>query len=268
MGQLVCWYQETCETEFEFSIGKSTVIDSGTLFFVRHTGDGKGLLGDTGQVVQFFLHLNVWHHLAADLTEAAQAVCDHQKSVLVHRGDVAGDIPAISQHLGHLSRAETIRFFLQDDLVLPRIEILADKALQRKVTDAIDRAGITGWTVLPEYDATQPLPQGVTALTHHVSVPEVLVRRMGQIGLVTAEEGARLQPLLKPGQRLVSVEGDLWRWDGYRAWAEDAPSAAALRAIHRQPETKPSLVGEFPIEGIVLPHSRNWPKVTMSQSFP
>eukprot|EP00966_Prymnesium_polylepis_P102316 2370302-Prymnesium_polylepis.2 len=28
-------------------------------------------------------------------------------------------------------------------------------------------------------------------------------------------------------------------------------SAAALRAIHRQPETKPSLVGEFPIEGIV-----------------
>lgn len=30
-----------------------------------------------------------------------------------------------------------------------RIEILADKALQRRVTDAIDRAGITGWTILP-----------------------------------------------------------------------------------------------------------------------
>ena len=52
---------------------------------------------------------------------------------------------------------------------------------------------------------------------------------MSQIGLVDADEGARLQPLLKPGQRLVSVEGDLWRWDGFRAWAEDAPSAAALR---------------------------------------
>jgi chromosome segregation protein len=34
---------------------------------------------------------------------------------------------------------------------------------------------------------------------------------------------------LKPGQRLVSVEGDLWRWDGFRAGAADAPSAAALR---------------------------------------
>ena len=38
-----------------------------------------------------------------------------------------------------------------------------------------------------------------------------------------------MQAALKPGQRLVSPEGDLWRWDGFRAWAEDAPSAAALR---------------------------------------
>ena len=52
---------------------------------------------------------------------------------------------------------------------------------------------------------------------------------MGQIGLVDAEDGPRLQAALKPGQRLVSAQGDLWRWDGFRAWAEDAPSAAALR---------------------------------------
>jgi hypothetical protein len=30
-----------------------------------------------------------------------------------------------------------------------RIEILTDKALQKRVTDAIDRAAITGWTILP-----------------------------------------------------------------------------------------------------------------------
>ena len=35
-------------------------------------------------------------------------------------------------------------------------------------------------------------------------------------------EGARLQAALQPGQRLVSLEGDLWRWDGYCIWAEDA----------------------------------------------
>ena len=30
-----------------------------------------------------------------------------------------------------------------------RIEILADKALQSRVTQAIDAAGITGWTITP-----------------------------------------------------------------------------------------------------------------------
>jgi chromosome segregation protein len=56
----------------------------------------------------------------------------------------------------------------------------------------------------------------------------VLARRLGQIGIVSRADGARLQADLKPGQRLVSAEGDLWRWDGFRASAEDAPSTAAL----------------------------------------
>jgi chromosome segregation protein len=69
----------------------------------------------------------------------------------------------------------------------------------------------------------------VRALTNYVTTPEVLSRRIGQVGLVDAADGPRLQPALKPGQRLVSIDGDLWRWDGFRAGAEDAPSAAALR---------------------------------------
>jgi chromosome segregation protein len=87
----------------------------------------------------------------------------------------------------------------------------------------------TGWAALPAYGASQPLPDGVEPLSRHVQVPDVLERRIGQIGLVGRDDGDRLQPALKPGQRLVSREGDLWRWDGFRAAAEDAPSAAALR---------------------------------------
>ena len=41
-----------------------------------------------------------------------------------------------------------------------------------------------------------------------------------------------MQPNLLPGQRLVSLEGDLWRWDGYSATA-DAPTAAAKRLAER-----------------------------------
>ncbi len=35
-----------------------------------------------------------------------------------------------------------------ETVIRKRIEILADSPLVRRVTDAIDRAGITGWTIL------------------------------------------------------------------------------------------------------------------------
>ncbi len=89
--------------------------------------------------------------------------------------------------------------------------------------------GRSGWAVLLDYDAPQGLPAGVARLAAHVKAPGVLARRLGQIGLVDRGQGAALQAALLPGQRLVSREGDLWRWDGFRAGAEDAPSAAALR---------------------------------------
>ncbi len=38
---------------------------------------------------------------------------------------------------------------MNEAVVRKRIEILADSALLRVVTNAIDAAGITGWTVLP-----------------------------------------------------------------------------------------------------------------------
>ncbi|MCA0918935.1 chromosome segregation protein SMC [Pseudooceanicola nanhaiensis] len=103
--------------------------------------------------------------------------------------------------------------------------------------------GPSGWVTLDAYPQAQPLPEGVAGLASYVRVPGVLARRIGQIGLVDAAEGPRLQALLKPGQRLVTIEGDLWRWDGYRAWAEDAPSAAALRLqqLNRLEELKQEL---------------------------
>ncbi len=109
-----------------------------------------------------------------------------------------------------------------------------EKALGAALADdlrapAISPEKASGWATLQPYLSAQPLPSGVTALTEYVDVPEVLVRRMSQVGLVAKVEGPQMQATLKPGQRLVSREGDLWRWDGYRAASEDAPSAAALR---------------------------------------
>jgi chromosome segregation protein len=109
-----------------------------------------------------------------------------------------------------------------------------EKALGAALSDDLRAPQIgaddpTGWALLPGYPTPQTLPAGVEALTSYVTIPEVLARRMSQVGLVDAQDGPRLQKDLKPGQRLVSVEGDLWRWDGFRTDAEDAPSSAALR---------------------------------------
>ncbi len=76
--------------------------------------------------------------------------------------------------------------------------------------------------------ADPALPAGAEALADHVKAPQELARRLVQIGLVGREEGARIATLLKPGQRLVSREGDLWRWDGF-AVAANAPTGAARR---------------------------------------
>ncbi|MEJ2002039.1 MAG: chromosome segregation protein SMC [Maritimibacter sp.] len=123
-----------------------------------------------------------------------------------------------------------------------------EKALGAALADdlrapAVDDDAPSGWVALPGYSQPQTLPDGVVALSNQVTVPEVLARRMAQVGLVEPEDGPRLQAALKPGQRLVSLEGDLWRWDGFRAGAEDAPSTAALRLeqLNRLEELKQAL---------------------------
>jgi chromosome segregation protein len=83
------------------------------------------------------------------------------------------------------------------------------------------------------FDASDPkLPDGVAALSTFVKAPAELARRLAQIGVVERSDAGALAALLKPGQRLVSREGDLWRWDGF-AVAAHAPTGAARRLAER-----------------------------------
>ncbi|HLL27927.1 MAG TPA: chromosome segregation protein SMC [Xanthobacteraceae bacterium] len=76
------------------------------------------------------------------------------------------------------------------------------------------------------------LPEGAEPLSARVKAPAALARRLAQIGIVNRADGPRLRGQLKPGQRLVSKEGDLWRWDGFIAHAE-APASAGKRLAAR-----------------------------------
>ena len=71
-------------------------------------------------------------------------------------------------------------------------------------------------------------PAGATPLASRVKAPSALAARLAFVALVDATDGDRLQKALTPGGRLVSKEGDLWRWDGFTARA-DAPKPAAVR---------------------------------------
>ena len=88
------------------------------------------------------------------------------------------------------------------------------------------------WRDLGAFDVEAPLPEGCKPLTEFVRAPSALARRLAMTGLVFPDQGGTLQATLRPGQRLVSARGDLWRWDGYVASAE-APSPAAVRLAQR-----------------------------------
>ena len=194
---------------------------------------------------------------AAEAAEAALVAADearteaqaHEAEARAARSEAEGELNALRAEVTALARLVQ-RDTAEGGQVMDRLRVAQgyEKALGAALADDLRAPevgvdGPSGWTVLPGYPAPQSLPEGVSALSAHVSVPAVLARRMAQIGLVDADDGARLQAQLKPGQRLVSIEGDLWRWDGFRAWAEDAPSAAALRLqqLNRLEELKQQL---------------------------
>ena len=198
---------------------------------------------------------------AAD--EARAETQTREATARAQRSEAEGEVNALSAEVSALARLVE-RDTAEGGQILDLLQVAPgyEKALGAALADdlrapQVDADGPTGWALLPGYGSSQTLPEGVSALSAHVTIPEVLARRMSQIGLIDPDDGPRLQPLLKPGQRLVTTEGDLWRWDGYRAWAEDAPSAAALRLqqLNRLEELKQQLAhATARAEGAVAAH--------------
>jgi chromosome segregation protein len=96
----------------------------------------------------------------------------------------------------------------------------------------VDPSAPMHWSEVAPDAADPVLPEGAQPLSGLVKAPAQLARRLAQIGVVERDAGARLAPALKTGQRLVSREGDLWRWDGFVA-AAHAPTGAARRLAQR-----------------------------------
>ncbi|MBP2148327.1 chromosome segregation protein SMC [Xanthobacter flavus] len=96
----------------------------------------------------------------------------------------------------------------------------------------VDGAAPARWSGAIIDSADPAMPEGAEPLSRFVSGAPALARRLAQVGIVARADGPALAARLKAGQRLVSMEGDLWRWDGVVA-AADAPTAAARRLAER-----------------------------------
>ena len=116
--------------------------------------------------------------------------------------------------------------------VEPGYEAALGAALGEDLDISIEETAPVHWGIAGDGSQDADLPEGVKRLSSLVKAPMELSRRLSQIGVVDKVNGDAIAKQLKPGQRIVSIEGDLWRWDGFVASAE-APTAAALRLAQK-----------------------------------
>ena len=103
-------------------------------------------------------------------------------------------------------------------------------ALGDDLDAALDRRAVAHWGGA---EAPAPAwPTGIAPLSDHVTAPAELAARLALCGVATQADAPRLAVDLPVGARLVTKEGDLYRWDGFVSRAE-APRPAAVRLSQR-----------------------------------
>ncbi|UJW76394.1 chromosome segregation SMC family protein [Rhizobium sp. SL42] len=120
-----------------------------------------------------------------------------------------------------------------DELSVDRgYETALGAALGDDLESALDPSAPAHWHGNGDGTSDPALPSGCQLLLAHVRAPATLTRALRQIGVVEAADALALMARLQPGQRLVTREGAVYRWDGHVTGSE-APSAAALRLAQR-----------------------------------
>ena len=114
--------------------------------------------------------------------------------------------------------------------LLDRVSAAAgfERALAAALGDDLDTAP-DAWIGADIQPDDPVVPPGTVALTNHVTAPLTLARRLAQIVVADTDAG---QPLAT-GQRLVTRDGVLRRWDGFVAQGSGATAAERLVRVNR-----------------------------------
>ncbi len=118
-------------------------------------------------------------------------------------------------------------------------EVALAAALGDDLDAEIGGSGARNWLGAEAQGDDPALPKGAAALAGFVEAPAELSRRLSQVGVVDADDGATLAV----GQRIVTRDGRLRRWDGYVATGQGAAAAERLVRINRLSEIEGDLPG-------------------------
>jgi len=163
---------------------------------------------------------------------ARESARDAYQAAASARARLQAEADALRQVLAQ-GKAGDFRPVLEDTSAMSGFEPALAAALGEDLTAPADTSAPLHWDELGPLPHPPALPAGAEPLARFVTAPAPLARRLSQVGVVAdAETGLRLRAGLAIGQRLVSRDGDLWRWDGYTARA-GAPSPMALRLAQR-----------------------------------
>lgn len=129
----------------------------------------------------------------------------------------------------------TVAPVLDQLTVEPGYERALAAALGADAQAGLDPAAGPAWTGARTPD--QALPANLTPLSAHVRGPQALCARLSQIGVGPQDALDAID--LAPGQRAVTVEGQLKRWDGFVSDGQDGSARETARRL----ETRNRLEG-------------------------
>ena len=93
---------------------------------------------------------------------------------------------------------------------------------------SINEEQASHWRILT-YEQNSTFSDGVKKFSSLIKAPENLKKKLDFVGLVVDKKNVlSLQGDLLPGQILVSLEGEIWRWDGYVSKGKQNSSTKAI----------------------------------------
>ena len=187
--------------------------------------------------------------------EAAQALAEAEAKLVAAehgRSEAAGardrDESQLATARAALAAAMSEREALAKTLSQSAValaEVRAEPGYERALAAALGddlEASIGGdsprrWAGSDSHSSDPPLAAGLEPLASHVSTPAELSRRLAQIGVAEQDAGQ----VLAIGQRLVTRDGRMRRWDGFVVESGGAAAAERLIRANRLAELERSL---------------------------